>query len=265
MADAPVPPNRLKRKLAANEACYSVAIRVGRTTDVIGIAAAAGYDAVYLDMQHSGLDLSLIGPMAQLATALGVTPLVRVADHTPSHASRALDVGAMGIIFPDVEDGETAQRCADACRYPPEGKRSASGSGPQMVYRPVSLRDGMAAANAECLVIAMIESQRGADNAAAIAAVPGVDALLVGTNDLSANLGVHGEHGHAKVRACYEKAIAGARAAGKPLISAGIASPDILKQYVAMGASRCCFLGTDAGALLDGLRLAREKVAPVVG
>lgn len=139
-------------------------------------AALAGPDYVVCDQQHGALEPVTLMAMLTAIAGAGVAPLVRVARNEPFAIGQALDLGAGGVIVPMVESGEEAARAVSACRYAPEGTRSFG-----------ALRAG-AGDGPLCLV--MIETRRGLENAAEIAATPGLDGVYVGPSDLALSLGL---------------------------------------------------------------------------
>ena len=109
---------------------------------------------------------------------------MRVPDFQHFHATRALDAGAQGIVVPHVDTPDVATRMVSYCKYAPIGHRSVTGALPQLDFRPAPLGEATAAINDATLLILMLETPEAIDNVEAIAAVPGFDVLLVGTNDL---------------------------------------------------------------------------------
>ena len=218
----PAARNSAKRKLAAGELVLCMGLRQARSADIALIAAAAGFDAIYVDMEHSPVSLESCSTLCIGALGAGITPLVRVPGHDLAMATRVLDGGALGVIFPHVESAEQARALAAACRYPPLGHRSVMGSGPALGYRALPLAEVNAAGNADTLLIVMLETPAGIANADAIAAVPGVDVLLIGANDLSAEMGVAGELRHARLREAFAAAAAACKAHNKVLGIGGV-------------------------------------------
>jgi 4-hydroxy-2-oxoheptanedioate aldolase len=139
-------------------------------------AALAGPDYVVADQQHGALDPVTLMAMLTAIAGAGVAPLVRVARNEPFAIGQALDLGAEGVIVPMVESAEEAARAVAACRYAPEGTRSFG-----------ALRAG---AGTRPLCLVMIETRTGLENAAAIAATPGLDGVYVGPSDLALSLGL---------------------------------------------------------------------------
>src|SRR6185369_10514209 len=123
------------------------------------------------------------------------------------HASRMLDNGAQGIVFPHVDTASDAQRVANACRYPPVGKRSMGGGLQQLGFASLPLAEAARIVNEETLVVVMIESPQGVAQCEEIAAVKGVDALLIGTNDLCFEMGMPGQFSDPRVAEAYKKVI----------------------------------------------------------
>ena len=146
---------------------------------------------------------------------LGITPIVRVPGFEHHLATRALDGGALGIVVPHVDDLKTAKQMASNCRYPTywpslnDGCAAAS----QLVRHPIG--EMAEAVNAATLLILMIETPQAVENADVIAAVEGVDVLLIGTNDLCMEMGIPGQFDHPDVGAAYDKVIAACHKHGK--------------------------------------------------
>ena len=139
-------------------------------------AAAAGADYVVVDQQHGVIDPSRIAAMLQAIQAGGAAPLVRVARNDPFLIGHALDLGALGVIVPMVDDGEQAARAVAACRYAPDGDRSYGVIRGEREIAP--------------LCLTMIETRAGLDHLEEIAATPGLDGIYIGPSDLALSLGL---------------------------------------------------------------------------
>ena len=152
------------------------------------VLAAAGFDAVTVDLQHGEHTLERLGEVVGEIDRAGAVPFVRLGWNDPAGVMRALDLGARGVICPMVDTAEDAAGFARSCRYPPLGARS---------YGPVRSafgtgRDQTDSANAAVLAFAQIETAAGWNNVEAICATPGLDGLYVGPADLSLALGFEG-------------------------------------------------------------------------
>src|ERR1700716_970305 len=175
---------------------FKDAIKSGRTVvgttvtpDIdVSILAAAGYDFLLFDTQHSAWEIKQLRPSIETMRGKHATPLVRVAANQAYQICFALDAGARGIIVPMVNTGGEAEAAVRACRYFPLGNRSNAGvRGEWGEFK--NYRDYMDAVNNELVILPMIETNQSLENLDAIASVPGVDVLLIGPSDLSIELG----------------------------------------------------------------------------
>jgi 2-keto-3-deoxy-L-rhamnonate aldolase RhmA len=243
-------PNHALRQLRAGKLAIGLGIRQARTVDIATIAKTAGFDWLFIDGEHGSLDVDAASQIAVASLAVGVTPIWRVAGHEHWQASRMLDNGAQGIVFPHVDSSQEAVRAADACRYPPVGKRSMGGGLPQLGFAPMPVGEQARIANEETLVVVMIESPQGVANADEIAAVKGVDALLIGTNDLCFEMGIPGQFNDARVAEAYRKVIAACRKHGKFPGMGGLYTPELLERHIGMGV-QLVLSGSDLSLLMQ--------------
>jgi 4-hydroxy-2-oxoheptanedioate aldolase len=240
--------NHVKDKLARGEVVASMTVRLVRGIEIARIAKTAGFDSLYVDLEHSSFSLETTSQICIAALEAGVTPLVRVPG--VADVQRILDAGALGIIAPHVQSATEAEAYVRAAKYPPRGERSNAGPLPHLQYRALPAAESYAAIDAATMVVVQFESAQAIDNADAIVAVDGVDMVLIGTNDLLADWGLAGQYDHPKVREAYAKTIAACRRHGKHAAVGGFATrPDLAAQYVRMGA-RYVSTGTDLGFLL---------------
>src|SRR3972149_4592204 len=207
--------NRFKETLAAGRGASTLSIRLPGGVWVVHAAESCGFDAIYIDLQHSALSLETAGQMSIAALALGVTPIVRVPNHSPETISRVLDGGALGVLAPHVETPEEAQAIVSSARFAPLGERSTGGGLPQLRYRHWPQEDVVKVMNDATVVLVQIESPAAVECAGEIAGVPGVDGFMVGANDLCAGYGIPGAHRHELIRSAYARVIAPAGEGGK--------------------------------------------------
>jgi len=247
-------PNPMKDKLAAGELVLCMNLRLARTVEIAMVAKAGGYDAIYVDMQHAPYSIETTATICAAALGIGVAPLVRVPSHDGQWMSRVLDGGAQGVIVPDVESRAQAEAVVRHCRFPPLGGRSVMGLGPALGYRSVPLAEANQSLNSATAVILMLESAAGIDNADAIAAVAGVDVLLIGSGDLSTNYGIAGQVDHPRLREAYERVAAACRAHGKVLGVGGIRHNTALQGELIRLGARFVIAGTDVNYVLAGAR-----------
>lgn len=240
-------------RLRGGERLLSLGIRFSRTADIVRMASGAGYDLVWVDLEHSSMSIDTAAQIAATAHDLGLGAWVRVPERDHGVIGRLLDGGATGIIGPKIETGDEAQQLADACRFPPRGQRSVIARLPQTGFVRTPAADLVAAANDGVVVQALIESVKGVANADAIAAAAGIDILAVGTNDLTAEMGCPGEVTDAAVMAACAAVAAAAARHGKIAIIGGVADDDHFMALQALGFAPFIFAGIDTDMIADGL------------
>ena len=229
--------NVAREKLEQGALSLGVGIRMTRSVEIAKAMAVAGFDWLFLDMEHGVMSLEACAQIATAALDAGIAPIARVPNGEYAIATRALDNGVLGIVMPHVDTAAEAREVVDRLKYPPMGHRSMGGIGPHYGLRSASSAEAASALNAANMTIVMLETPTAIANAEEIAAVPGVDVLLIGTNDLCAEIGIHGEFGHDRVVDAYRRTIAAAKKHGKFSGMGGIYSEELMPRYIAMGAS----------------------------
>lgn len=177
-----------RQRLAEGEQLAGVFLKTPAPHQV-EISALAGCDFVAPDMEHAPLDLGDIDLMLGFAGRSGIPVLPRIPSHEPSMIGRILDAGAAGVIAPHVSSAEAARAIVAGARLE-HGARGFSPSPRAGAYGCLGAAGFLETQVAQTIVALQIEDRAGLENAAAIAAVPGVDALFVGPADLSLSLGV---------------------------------------------------------------------------
>ncbi|WP_240048257.1 HpcH/HpaI aldolase family protein [Crenalkalicoccus roseus] len=247
----PIVANLARQRLARGELALGLGVHHLRGSAVGMVAAAAGFDWLFIDMEHGAMSVQEATQIAIAALGQGVTPVVRVCKDALFEGARALDNGAMGVVVPHVDTAEEARAIAAAYRYPPVGTRSWGGPPFAYALAAPDPAEAQAELNREILVVCMIETPEAVENAAAIAAVPGVDALMIGTSDLTAAMGIAGQIHHPRVHAAYEAVAAACRASGKTLGMGGVYDETNAAIFIRMGA-RLLLSGSDHGLLMAG-------------
>lgn len=199
------------------------------------------------------MDVDTAAQIAMAALGVGVAPIVRVPGHEHYHATRLLDAGAQGIVVPHVDSSAEAERVVAYCKYPPLGHRSVAGAQPQLAFKSLPTAEAMRLVNEGTLVVVMLETPRAIANAEAIAAVPGIDVLLVGFNDLCAEMGIPGEFSSEKAEAAYAGVVAACLKHGKYPGMGGVYDPKLMQKFIGMGA-RFVLSGSDVAFMMAGGR-----------
>jgi len=243
--------NPARERLAKGELALGIGLRQARTVDIAAAMAGCGFDWLFIDLEHGTMPLDIAVQISVAALGAGISPLVRVPARQYAMATRALDGGALGIVMPHVDTAEEARAVVDHLKYPPLGHRSVAGPMAYYGFRAVPTGEATATANAETLVVVMLETPQAIANADAIAAVKGIDVLLIGTNDLMMEKGLPGQFGHPEVARAYEQVIAACRKHGKWPGMGGVYGEELLAKYVGLG-MRMIIAGSDFGLLLAG-------------
>lgn len=255
--------NKAKQMLQAGELVLCMGINQFRSPDIAMIAAQCGYDAIYIDLEHSPTSMETASAICVAALGFGVTPIVRAASQSPHHLALLLDSGAQGIMVPHVNTAEEARAVVQACLYPPRGRRSVPGPGPSLAYGARPQADANRILNDNVLLIAMIETGEAVANLDEIAAVDGIDVVHFGTHDLSADLGIDGQFKHAHMVKAYESALAVANTHGKAVGVGGIwTDPDFQASLLRKGV-RYLTLGLDVTFLMKAARAEAQRARGV--
>ena len=225
--------NNVKEKLARDEVVASITVRLVRSIEIARIAASAGFDTLYVDVEHSSFSLETTGQICMAALAAGIAPFVRVPANTPDYVSRVLDGGALGVIAPHLH------------------------------FRAFPAAEANAALNDATMVIVQLESAATLAQIDEIIAVAGVDMVLIGLNDLLADWGIPGQYDDPRVSEAYARTIAACRSLGKHCGVGGLATrPDLVAEYVKMGA-RYVSTGTDLAFLLGACTAQAKQVKEI--
>ena len=247
----PIIANTTLQRLRAGKTAIGFGVHHLRTVAAPMLAKATGFDWLFIDMEHGAFSINEATQLCMAALPTGVTPIVRVCADALDEGTRALDNGAQGIIVPHVDTPAQAKRLAEAFRFPPRGHRSWGGPIAIYGFSPPASHLAQEEIDREIVVIAMIETEEAVANADAIAATKGIDVLLFGTSDLTADMGIAGQIGHERVQKAYGDVAAICRKHGKILGMGGVYDDVYAKQYVGIGA-RFILGGADQGFLMAG-------------
>jgi 4-hydroxy-2-oxoheptanedioate aldolase len=242
--------NSMKEKLARDEVVASMTVRLARSIEIAQIAQTAGFDTLYVDLEHNTLSIDTCCQICIAAQQIGITPLVRVPANTPDYIVRVLDGGAMGVITPHVRSAAEARAVVELVKFPPQGQRSAGGALSHYQYRGFPVEETNAAMNDATSLVVMLETVAALEAVEQIIAVDGMDMLLIGSNDLCGEMGITGQFDHPRLKDAFARAIAAARQVGKHVGVGGLAArDDLMAQFVQMGA-RYVSTGTDLAFVL---------------
>lgn len=227
--------NTMKSVLEAGGLAASFNVVHWRSVNAAGLAKLCGFEWLFIDLEHNAMDLDTAAQMCVAALPTGVTPIVRVPSHDAFQTTRILDGGAMGVVVPHVDTPEQARRIVSNCKYPPVGHRSLTAPLPQLNFAALPVGEAIETLNRNTLVIVMLETPEAIANADEIAVVEGVDGLLIGSNDLAAEMGVPGDFVHPRMEKAYADMIAACRKHEKFPGMGGIYDHKIMEKYIRMG------------------------------
>lgn len=257
-------PNLAKQKLAANELVLCMGVNQLRTPNVAMIAAACGFDAIYIDLEHNPTSLETAAGVCIAALGMGITPIARVTSHDPHDATRILDCGAQGVMVPHIQSAAEARAVVDACRFPPNGHRSAAGSVPALGYAALKQGEINRRLDENTLLIAMLETPEAVESVESIAAVEGIDTLHIGSTDLSTAMGVAGDYQHPRMRAAFERVAKAARSNGKSMGVGGVREDLEFQTWLLRLGVRYLTGGSDVGYILSAGRRDVRQLRDVI-
>ena len=217
---------QLKQSIEANEHPLGTWLSIGHPT-VAEAASHLDLDFVLVDMEHTTMDLETVEAMARgVDAAPGTTEtVVRVPWNDPVRLKRVIDIGVSGVMVPMIGTPEEAQQLVRSIRYPPEGIRGIAGS--RATGYGQNFEEYVTTANGSIVTIAQIETEQGLENAEAIGAVDGIDALFVGPADLSGALGLFAEWDAPEFAEAVESVIDAGHAADVPVGTLTVDPADI--------------------------------------
>jgi len=257
--------NPVKRRLREGLPVVAATITVP-SPDVAAHAANLGFDFLWVEMEHSPITLETLRHMVLATRGLPAATFARVPVNELWTAKRVLDAGVSGVMFPFTGTPELAAQAVAACRYPPHGLR---GSGPMLARTswPGGEADYHDSADRNVMVIVIVEEARALAHINEISSTPGIDALFIGTSDLSYSLGLRGRQDDPKLDSAIARIVEAGRKHGVPL-GRPAATPELAKQYMEQGfllfqaATDLGFMAAGARAFLEPLDKSRGRRDP---
>lgn len=247
--------NPVKTALRAGECAFGMMVRGFVNAEVGPLLRRAGADFILIDTEHAPLGMESVGLLCTSARLADLVPVVRVPDAEYHLIARRLDAGAAGIMMPRVKSRADVEKIVRSAKYPPEGERGCG-------IRPIltdyestgSLAGDLQWVNDNVLVCIQIETREAMQNLDDLLSVPGVDATIMGPNDLSIALGVPGDHRAPVMEEAIDAMIAACNRHG---VSPGFhgRNMDHLLDLKRRG-MRLLACGTDEGFMLEGVRSA---------
>lgn len=241
----------IRAKLASGQKSTGAMVFEFFTPGLPQLMHLAGCEFIIYDMEHTGVSHDTLRTQAALCRGLPLSPMARAPSSDYHHIARLLDIGMKGVMVPMVESAAQARAIVSACRYPPDGRRGAAFGFAHDDFETGAPADKIARANAETLVIAQVETERGLAAAREIAAVEGVDVIWIGQFDLSNFLGVPGGFETRPYLDAVHEIKAAAKVEGKATGILAIGT-EAARQYAAEGFDMIA-VGTDHGLLMESV------------
>ncbi|MBI4278915.1 MAG: hypothetical protein HY660_10700 [Armatimonadetes bacterium] len=220
------------------------------TPAIAWMYAAAGFDFMFVDMEHGAFNMESATAVCMAARGAGIAPIVRVPWNDRGSLMRPLDSGAAGLLVPMVETKAYAEQMIRFTKYPPVGQRGLAARRAHSAYRPIQVGPYLKQANDDTLIVAQIETLGSVERLDEILSVGSIDVAFIGPADLSTSMGLPGQANHPDVVKAIERTIEGARRHG---IAAGIHLQDV-KSVVewAKRGMRFISYSNDVTFLVDG-------------
>jgi 2-dehydro-3-deoxyglucarate aldolase len=244
-----MPPNPFKQKFIAREPVFGAWLMSGSTT-ILEMIGHAGYDFAVIDMEHGPEPVHALRGLLQAIDATPCMNVVRMPSQDRNLIKHALDLGALSLYFPFVQNASEAKSLAAACYYPPQGERGYAKM--HRGSRYTTIADYPSAVNAELCVIAQLETPTAITNMKAIAETPGITGLFVGPGDLSVTMGHGGDVTRPEVRKQLE-AVGRYCADQKIGLGTVLPTPELVKWAFDVGYSAVS-MGSDMGTLMTGMK-----------
>ena len=220
------------------------------------LACRAGLEWILVDTEHGLGDYNALANQIQAARLLSVPSIVRVLSNEPGYFKRALDLGAAGIMVPQVRTAQEATRAVQAMRYPPDGIRGLTRTSRASNFGE-KIDDYFSKANRNLLTVIQIETKESIENIDQIASIDGVDVLFIGPSDLSCNLEIPCDLQHPQLRASIRKVVDSAKRHQK---QTGILIKDPLQIPAFVEDGFCLIaLETDLSIIKKGMRAVSES------
>lgn len=230
---------------------------------VYELASLVGFDGIWMDLEHHGYSVETAGHLMRAARVGGTDIVARPGKGEFMRMARLLEQGATGIMYPRCSGVDEAKEVVRWGKFAPLGQRGFDGSGADVPYCTVPMRDYVREANEQTFLLVQMEEPHAIDQAEAIAAIPGVDMIMLGPADFTVLTGIPGQFDHPSVMTALEKVSKAARNTGKHW-AATVGSMDFAKQMIDMGC-RLLFHGADIVMVKNGMELIKARAAEHLG
>lgn len=242
----------LKTKLRAGEHLFGTMITTFASADVPKIMQVCGYDFIIIDCEHGSFTTRECADMIAVSRAIGLPTLVRIPELKREWALKVVEMGGSGILLPNTESADQAKTLVEYTKYAPLGKRGVSLSRPHTDFKKVNGREYMASSNEDTFLLCQIESRAGVEHVEEIMAVEGIDAALIGPNDMTQDYGILNQFEDPEIIAAFERVIKAAKDNGK-FSGAHFGAAENVMKWVNRGMT-FNMSNSDLGLLMNGAK-----------
>ncbi len=253
-------PSRVKRKLLRDEPALIVTLHL-TDPSVFELTSLMGFDGIWMDMEHHSYSLQT-GAELMRAARVGVSDIIaRPAKGEFMRMQRMLEAGAQGIMYPRCDNAAEAAEVVRWAKFPPLGERGCDAANPDQPYLTQPLTEYLEDANRETFIAVQIEQPRTVEHIEEIAAVEGVDVLMIGPGDLSIQSGIPGQFDHPKMKEVTRRVAESAKREGKAWGCPAF-SPEHTQELLELGARFICY-NADILMVKAGLEKTRDDFVPM--
>ncbi|KAL2415482.1 hypothetical protein ABEF95_004829 [Exophiala dermatitidis] len=246
--------NPFQERLKDKQITSVIGVRFVTSNELPMMVRMTGHHGLFIDMEHSMLDMRTVGQLCIACNYAGVSPIVRSPSKSQWHISRILDSGAAAVVIPHIVSVQEVKDIVAAGKYAPIGHRGTTNNQPILNFQTLPHATYTRVLNAGTMIIPMIETVPSLSILDEILSIAGVDGLVVGANDLSAELEIPGQYDHPILVDAITKVIEAGNRANKPIGIGGFDKrKDLLEKYFVQGAT-WSLAGADRAILDAGLR-----------
>lgn len=227
--------NNALDKLRTGEVSLGVGLRQARNAETALALETAGFDWLLVDMEHNAMSVETASSICVSVLQRKVSAIARVPERQFWLATRMLDNGADGVVMPHISTAEEAREVVCELRYPPAGQRSIASMQPHAAFDSVPVGELTAQIDRKILIAVLLESAEAIENCEEIAAVDGVDVLMVGANDLCLDLGVPGDVMNPRAVAAFARVAKACAESGRHAGIGGVGRAEDVSRCIEMG------------------------------
>ena len=251
--------NRVKKILKTGGTVIGCQVAEVRSPNIALLYGTAGFDFIFIDMEHGGFDLETVGDFVTASKAANIIPVVRVPALEEHFLSRPLDLGACGLMVPHIHSKEQVRKVIDCTKFKPEGNRGLAPLRAHTNFSKVNVPEFMKEANENNMIVIMIEDDEAIDHIEDLLSVEGVDVAFMGTTDLSQTLGIPGQVRHPEILKRIDRVIAACEKKGVAF-GMPVSNPDWYRKGI-----RFLFAASDIDLIVNGGAKVVKDYKGVVG